>query len=104
MAYRKRTIRRMGKTTREIARAVNEAELAIKRVKRLIPDINSMEMMAGAAAHTPGVGIRKNSMKGMTQEEIASWLRATWGDERAERILVMMAEKRSDAAVAALFP
>lgn len=41
--YRKSTLRKLSPTTRKVARLLNEAEITILRLKKLLPLIESME-------------------------------------------------------------
>lgn len=44
MSYRKRPLRHMPPETRKVARLINELESATRRLKDLIPGIQSMEL------------------------------------------------------------
>ena len=46
MALRKKTLRQMPPTTRKIAKTINEAESAIKRLKKLLPELQTLELLA----------------------------------------------------------
>jgi len=46
MAYRKRALRQMPPTTRKIAKTIAEAESAIKRLKKLLPELQTIESLA----------------------------------------------------------
>lgn len=43
MAFQRKTMRRMPPVTRNLCKRLNAIELELKRIKRLIPDIESME-------------------------------------------------------------
>lgn len=48
MPMRKKTIRRMPTTTRQVAKLVDELKSVATRLKNKIPELQTMEMMAGA--------------------------------------------------------
>ena len=48
MAYRKKTLRQMPPETRKVARLISELDSVSKRLKNLIPTLQTLEMEARA--------------------------------------------------------
>ena len=44
MAYKKRTLRRMSPTARKVARLAGELDSVARRLKNLIPDLQSLDI------------------------------------------------------------
>ena len=46
MAHRKKTLRQMPPNTRKIARLIDEADSAIRRLKKILPELQTLELLA----------------------------------------------------------
>jgi len=90
MAYRKKTLRTMSPTARKVARLAGEIESVARRLKNLIPELQSSDRDAKAletAKDTSRRGeyqaymntlafiLTYTNFEGLPQDEVITWLR-----------------------------
>jgi uncharacterized protein (UPF0335 family) len=55
MAYKKKTLRRMSPTARKVARLAGELESVARRLKNLIPELQSLDLDSKALANARAI-------------------------------------------------